>query len=72
MDTGLTVVEAVVHLANLYLSQKYGESVLETITKTGEFYPTERPLDKRHLTILCPGSQYVHIAINSKRLRSLR
>ena len=66
MDIGLTVMEGVAHLANLYPSQKYGVTILEINARTREFHPMDRQLDKQHLTKLCPGSQYIPLAINSR------
>ena len=63
MDTGLTVMEKVAHLANLYPSRKYRVTVLETNAQTGEFHPMDRQLDKRHLTMLCLGGQYVPLLL---------
>ena len=71
MDTGLTVMEGVAHLANLYPSWKYGVTVLETNARTREFHPMDRQLDKPHLTMFCPGSQYVPLAIDSRRVYGL-
>ena len=71
MDTGLTVMEGVAHLANLYTSRKYEVTILETNAPTGEFQPMDRKLDKGHLTRLCPDNQYVPLAIHSRCVYSL-
>ena len=45
--------------------------VLETNARTREFHPMDKQLDKRYLTTLYLGSQYVPIAIDSRCVYSL-
>ena len=71
MNTNLTMIERVAHLANLYPSQKYGVTVLKTNTLTTKFDPIDGQLDKRHLTTFCPSSRYVPIFIDSKHVYGL-
>ena len=71
MDTSLTVMEGMAHLANLYPIRKYGVTVLEPNARTGEFHIMDRQLDKLHLTTLCPGGQYIPLAIDNRRVYSL-
>ena len=71
MDTSLTVMEGMAHLANLYPIWKYGVTVLEPNARTGEFHLMDRQLDKLHLIILCLGSQYVPLAIDSRHVYGL-